>query len=105
MTDQQRAARLLKSNLITLNGLSFLSDTYIDLAFFNIFISNIVILIFKFFNKIILLIEHFFFFFFSLSPMSQIIDKIKRDPSEEIEILMRYGQHPNIITLKDVSDI
>lgn len=33
----------------------------------------------------------------------QIIDKIKRDPSEEIEILMRYGQHPNIITLKDVS--
>lgn len=37
--------------------------------------------------------------------MSQIIDKIKRDPSEEIEILMRYGQHPNIITLKDVSNI
>lgn len=35
---------------------------------------------------------------------SQIIDKIKRDPSEEIEILMRYGQHPNIITLKDVSN-
>ena len=33
----------------------------------------------------------------------QIIDKSKRDPSEEIEILMRYGQHPNIITLKDVS--
>uniref|UniRef100_A0A6Q2Z3E7 non-specific serine/threonine protein kinase n=1 Tax=Esox lucius TaxID=8010 RepID=A0A6Q2Z3E7_ESOLU len=25
-------------------------------------------------------------------------------PSEEIEILMRYGQHPNIITLKDVYD-
>uniref|UniRef100_A0A6I8S6V4 Ribosomal protein S6 kinase n=1 Tax=Xenopus tropicalis TaxID=8364 RepID=A0A6I8S6V4_XENTR len=24
------------------------------------------------------------------------------DPSEEIEILRRYGQHPNIITLKDV---
>lgn len=37
--------------------------------------------------------------------MSQIIDKIKRDPSEEIEILMRYGQHPNIITLKDVSSV
>lgn len=37
--------------------------------------------------------------------MSQIIDKSKRDPSEEIEILMRYGQHPNIITLKDVSNI
>ncbi|XP_057238538.1 ribosomal protein S6 kinase alpha-1 [Malurus melanocephalus] len=27
-----------------------------------------------------------------------------RDPSEEIEILLRYGQHPNIITLKDVYD-
>lgn len=37
------------------------------------------------------------------NDLSQIIDKIKRDPSEEIEILMRYGQHPNIITLKDVS--
>ncbi|XP_060230313.1 ribosomal protein S6 kinase alpha-6 isoform X2 [Meriones unguiculatus] len=34
----------------------------------------------------------------------KIIDKNKRDPSEEIEILMRYGQHPNIITLKDVFD-
>ena len=33
----------------------------------------------------------------------QIIDKSKRDPTEEIEILLRYGQHPNIITLKDVS--
>lgn len=33
----------------------------------------------------------------------QIIDKSRRDPSEEIEILLRYGQHPNIITLKDVS--
>ncbi|KAM4047306.1 ribosomal protein S6 kinase alpha-1 isoform 4-T4 [Anomaloglossus baeobatrachus] len=32
----------------------------------------------------------------------KIIDKAKRDPSEEIEILRRYGQHPNIITLKDV---
>ncbi|XP_042172954.1 ribosomal protein S6 kinase alpha-6 isoform X3 [Oncorhynchus tshawytscha] len=32
----------------------------------------------------------------------KIIDKGKRDPSEEIEILMRYAQHPNIITLKDV---
>lgn len=37
----------------------------------------------------------------TLSP--QVIDKSKRDPSEEIEILLRYGQHPNIITLKDVS--
>ncbi|CAL8306549.1 unnamed protein product [Arctogadus glacialis] len=35
---------------------------------------------------------------------AKIIDKSKRDPSEEIEILMRYGQHPNIITLKDVYD-
>ncbi|XP_054978970.1 ribosomal protein S6 kinase alpha-6 isoform X4 [Sorex araneus] len=34
----------------------------------------------------------------------KIIEKSKRDPSEEIEILMRYGQHPNIITLKDVYD-
>ncbi|XP_077921564.1 ribosomal protein S6 kinase alpha-6 isoform X3 [Halichoerus grypus] len=34
----------------------------------------------------------------------KIIDKGKRDPSEEIEILMRYGQHPNVITLKDVYD-
>lgn len=33
----------------------------------------------------------------------QIIDKSKKDPSEEIEILRRYGQHPNIIALKDVS--
>jgi len=34
----------------------------------------------------------------------QIINKEKRDPAEEVEILRRYGQHPNIITLKDVSD-
>lgn len=34
---------------------------------------------------------------------SQMIDKTSTDPSEEIEILLRYGQHPNIITLKDVS--
>lgn len=33
----------------------------------------------------------------------QVIDKTSTDPSEEIEILLRYGQHPNIITLKDVS--
>ncbi|XP_075462651.1 ribosomal protein S6 kinase 2 beta-like [Ascaphus truei] len=32
----------------------------------------------------------------------KVIDKTKRDPAEEIEILRRYGQHPNIITLKDV---
>ena len=39
----------------------------------------------------------------TLCVFVQIIDKSKRDPSEEIEVLMRYGQHPNIITLKDVS--
>lgn len=40
-----------------------------------------------------------FFFFFN----NQIINKAKRDPTDEVEILLRYGQHPNIITLKDVS--
>ncbi|XP_073682737.1 ribosomal protein S6 kinase alpha-1 isoform X1 [Garra rufa] len=34
----------------------------------------------------------------------KMIDKTNTDPSEEIEILLRYGQHPNIITLKDVYD-
>lgn len=34
----------------------------------------------------------------------KIIDKSKRDCEEEIQILLRYGQHPNIITLKDVFD-
>ncbi|KAK7140640.1 hypothetical protein R3I94_013048 [Phoxinus phoxinus] len=34
----------------------------------------------------------------------KIIERAKKDPSEEIEILLRYGQHPNIITLKDVYD-
>ncbi|KTG37645.1 hypothetical protein cypCar_00000311, partial [Cyprinus carpio] len=34
----------------------------------------------------------------------KMIDKANTDPSEEIEILLRYGQHPNIITLKDVYD-
>lgn len=33
----------------------------------------------------------------------QIIEKVRKDPSEEVEILLRYGQHPNIVTLKDVS--
>ncbi|KAJ1527862.1 hypothetical protein ONE63_007802 [Megalurothrips usitatus] len=32
----------------------------------------------------------------------KVIDKSKRDCQEEIEILLRYGQHPNIITLRDV---
>ena len=31
------------------------------------------------------------------------MDKMKRDPSEEVEILLRFGHHPNIITLRDVS--
>ncbi|XP_051748802.1 ribosomal protein S6 kinase alpha-1 [Ctenopharyngodon idella] len=34
----------------------------------------------------------------------KIINKERRDPAEEVEILLRYGQHPNIITLKDVFD-
>ncbi|XP_061882331.1 ribosomal protein S6 kinase alpha-2 isoform X1 [Entelurus aequoreus] len=34
----------------------------------------------------------------------KIIDKARKDPAEEIEILLRYGQHPNIITIKDVFD-
>uniref|UniRef100_A0A671YA66 Ribosomal protein S6 kinase n=1 Tax=Sparus aurata TaxID=8175 RepID=A0A671YA66_SPAAU len=33
-----------------------------------------------------------------------IIERARKDPAEEIEILLRYGQHPNIITLKDVFD-
>lgn len=33
----------------------------------------------------------------------QIIERARKDPSEEIEILLRYGQHPNIITLENVS--
>lgn len=34
----------------------------------------------------------------------KIIDQSKRDPAEEVEILLRYGQHPNICTLRDVYD-
>uniref|UniRef100_A0AAY4ABV5 non-specific serine/threonine protein kinase n=1 Tax=Denticeps clupeoides TaxID=299321 RepID=A0AAY4ABV5_9TELE len=34
----------------------------------------------------------------------KVIDKTMTDPTEEIEILLRYGQHPNVITLKDVYD-
>lgn len=37
-----------------------------------------------------------------VTVFSQIISKAKKDPTEEVEILLRYGQHPNIITLKDV---
>ncbi|KAH7947042.1 hypothetical protein HPB52_007473 [Rhipicephalus sanguineus] len=32
----------------------------------------------------------------------KIIDKFKRDCLEEVEILLRYGQHPNILTVYDV---
>lgn len=32
----------------------------------------------------------------------KIIDKAKRDCQEEVEILLRYGHHPNIVTLRDV---
>ena len=32
----------------------------------------------------------------------KIMDKDKRDPAEEVEILLRYGEHPNIITLREV---
>ncbi|XP_041643370.1 ribosomal protein S6 kinase alpha-2-like [Cheilinus undulatus] len=34
----------------------------------------------------------------------KIIERARKDPSEEIEILLRYGQHTNIITIKDVFD-
>lgn len=32
----------------------------------------------------------------------KIIDKSKKDPHEEVEVLLRFGQHPNIIKLRDV---
>lgn len=32
----------------------------------------------------------------------KIIEKAKRDCQEEVEILLRYGHHPNIVTLRDV---
>jgi len=34
----------------------------------------------------------------------KIIDKSKRDCEEEVSILLRYGQHPNIISLRDMFD-
>ncbi|ELT94418.1 hypothetical protein CAPTEDRAFT_229226 [Capitella teleta] len=34
----------------------------------------------------------------------KIINREKRDPAEEVEILLRYGEHINIITLCDVYD-
>uniref|UniRef100_A0A8C7V8G7 non-specific serine/threonine protein kinase n=1 Tax=Oncorhynchus mykiss TaxID=8022 RepID=A0A8C7V8G7_ONCMY len=40
----------------------------------------------------------------SMDYAVKIISKAKRDTTEEVEILLRYGQHPNIITLKDVFD-
>ncbi|EGD82179.1 AGC/RSK/RSK protein kinase [Salpingoeca rosetta] len=34
----------------------------------------------------------------------KIIDKLKRNPEDEIDILFRYGGHPNILTLYEVFD-
>ncbi|XP_012253785.2 ribosomal protein S6 kinase 2 beta isoform X1 [Athalia rosae] len=34
----------------------------------------------------------------------KVIDKSKRDPSEEIEILLRYGRHPHIVSLRSVHE-
>ena len=34
----------------------------------------------------------------------KIIDKFKYDPEEEVQILLRYSTHPNIISYKDVYD-
>ncbi|KAL8570504.1 Ribosomal protein S6 kinase alpha-3 [Nucella lapillus] len=39
-----------------------------------------------------------------ISYAVKIMDKDKRDPSEEVEILLRFGHHPNVITLRDVYD-
>ena len=33
----------------------------------------------------------------------KIMNIIQKDPQEEIEILLRHSQHPNIITCRDVS--
>lgn len=32
------------------------------------------------------------------------IDRKKRDPTEEIEILLRYGNHPHIVTLRSLHE-
>ena len=32
----------------------------------------------------------------------KIVDRSKRDSEEEVQILLRYGQHPNIISLRDM---
>jgi len=32
----------------------------------------------------------------------KIVDKSKRDSEDEVQILLRYGQHPNIISLRDM---
>ncbi|XP_046425120.1 ribosomal protein S6 kinase 2 beta isoform X2 [Neodiprion fabricii] len=34
----------------------------------------------------------------------KVIDKSKRDPSEEVEILLRYGRHPHIVSLRSVHE-
>ena len=47
--------------------------------------------------------HHQWIFFTEGVLLFQIIDHEKRDCTDEIEILMRYGEHQNIITLRDVS--
>lgn len=34
----------------------------------------------------------------------KVIEKSKHDPFEEVELLLRYSEHPNIVTLQDVYD-
>ncbi|CAG2056687.1 unnamed protein product, partial [Timema podura] len=34
----------------------------------------------------------------------KVIDKNRKDCQEEVEILLRWGHHPNIVTLRDVND-
>lgn len=44
-------------------------------------------------------------FVFILSFCLQIIDKSKCDCKEEVEILLRYGHHPGIVSLKNVHEV
>lgn len=41
--------------------------------------------------------------YFCFSFFVKIIDKSKHDPFEEVELLLRYSEHPNIVSLQDVS--
>ena len=61
-------------------------------------------------NDKILSIKHlscfpFLFWYFATVVLLQIIDKEKRDPFEEIQILLRFGEHRNIISIRDVSTV